>query len=180
MLGGAAAWENVDSTAGASARERGGSPSLPPLTPPFLPPLRRALPQVRPPARLLHAAADALGRRAHDHLLQVLQRPVRPPLEGLSGLGKAPARCSPGGGREPGVALIKSLYSPPELTGAPPDPTCSSSVRRGRPCPFSGCSRWPARRKRLQGRSACRRRLLLPRQAWRKARQRPAFQSGIS
>uniref|UniRef100_A0A8C6XAT5 DNA-directed RNA polymerase II subunit RPB9-like zinc ribbon domain-containing protein n=1 Tax=Naja naja TaxID=35670 RepID=A0A8C6XAT5_NAJNA len=46
---------------------------------------RRALPQVRPPARLLHAAADALGRRAHDHLLQVLQRPVRPPLAGLSG-----------------------------------------------------------------------------------------------
>ncbi|XP_054069167.1 DNA-directed RNA polymerase III subunit RPC10 isoform X2 [Rissa tridactyla] len=43
VLGGAAAWENVDST----------------------------------------ADPDALGRRAHDHLLQVLQPAVRAPMAGL-------------------------------------------------------------------------------------------------
>lgn len=32
---------------------------------------------------LFHAAADALCRRAHDHLLQVLQCSVWTPLEGL-------------------------------------------------------------------------------------------------
>lgn len=47
VLGGAAAWENVDSTAGESARERGGagSPSLPPLTPPSPPPSAEPCPK---------------------------------------------------------------------------------------------------------------------------------------
>lgn len=85
VLGGAAAWENVDSTAGRGRGASGAGPgrALRPLTAPRPPP-RRAVPQVRAPPRLLHADPDALGRRAHDHLLQVLQPPVRPPLEGLS------------------------------------------------------------------------------------------------
>ncbi|KAM6379261.1 DNA-directed RNA polymerase III subunit RPC10 isoform 2-T2 [Pluvialis apricaria] len=50
VLGGAAAWENVDST----------------------------------------ADPDALGRRAHDHLLQMLQPAVRAPMAGLSAAGRPP------------------------------------------------------------------------------------------
>ncbi|VCW76456.1 unnamed protein product [Gulo gulo] len=38
---------------------------------------------MRAPSRLFHAAADPLCRRAHDHLLQVLQCSVWTPLEGL-------------------------------------------------------------------------------------------------
>lgn len=86
MLGGAAAWENVDSTAGrAGPRGRAGL-GLPcrPLTA-FS---RRVVPQVRAPPRLLHADPDALGRRAHDHLLQVLQPAVRAPLAGLRRRGQ--------------------------------------------------------------------------------------------
>lgn len=87
VLGGAAAWENVDSTAGrAGPRGRAGlAGPCRPLTALS----RRAVPQVRAPPRLLHADPDALGRRAHDHLLQVLQPAVRAPLAGLRGAGIA-------------------------------------------------------------------------------------------
>lgn len=94
MLGGAAAWENVDSTAGRAgpgrAGERAGGSGL--ASRPGASP-RRAVPQVRAPPRVLHADPDALGRRAHDHVLQVLQRAVRAPLAGLS----RPALPFPGG-----------------------------------------------------------------------------------
>ena len=43
------------------------------------------VPQVRARQGLLHADPDALGRRAHDDVLQVLQAGVRPQMEGLSG-----------------------------------------------------------------------------------------------
>ena len=43
------------------------------------------MPQVRARQGLLHADPDALGRRAHDDVLQVLQAGVRPQMEGLSG-----------------------------------------------------------------------------------------------
>ena len=42
------------------------------------------VPQVRARQGLLHADPDALGRRAHDDVLQVLQAGVRPQMEGLS------------------------------------------------------------------------------------------------
>ena len=43
------------------------------------------MPQVRARQGLLHADPDAVGRRAHDDLLQVLQAGVRTQMEGLSG-----------------------------------------------------------------------------------------------
>lgn len=96
MLGGAAAWENVDSTAGRAGPGRAGpgwgaSGAGPRLASRRRASSRRAVPQVRTPPRLLHADPDALGRRAHDHLLQVLQRAVRAPVAGLRGPGPAPA-----------------------------------------------------------------------------------------
>lgn len=90
VLGGAAAWENVDSTAGrAGPRGRVGLGLPRRALTAFFP--RRAVPQVRAPPRLLHADPDALGRRAHDHLLQVLQPAVRAPLAGLRRPGDAAA-----------------------------------------------------------------------------------------
>uniref|UniRef100_A0A803WFL5 RNA polymerase III subunit K n=1 Tax=Ficedula albicollis TaxID=59894 RepID=A0A803WFL5_FICAL len=81
VLGGAAAWENVDSTAGRAGPWGRRGPGCP--AGPSRPFPRRAVPQVRAPPRLLHADPDALGRRAHDHVLQVLQPAVRAPLAGL-------------------------------------------------------------------------------------------------
>lgn len=94
MLGGAAAWENVDSTAGMAVAGGGGGTGRvgPHLRSPDGASPRRALPQVRAPPRLLHADPDALGRRAHDHLLQVLQPAVRAPMARLRAPGRPPPR----------------------------------------------------------------------------------------
>lgn len=50
---------------------------------------RRAVSQVWASSGLFHAAPDPLCRRAHDHLLQVLQCSVWTPLEGLGPGGPA-------------------------------------------------------------------------------------------
>ena len=69
MLGGAAAWENVDSTAGTGGAGGrvcvwvGWCGSQLTASP------HRAVSQVRASPRLLHADPDALGRRTHDHVL---------------------------------------------------------------------------------------------------------------
>ena len=41
------------------------------------------VPQVLAREGLLHADPDEVGRRAHDHLLQVLQHAVQPQVEGV-------------------------------------------------------------------------------------------------
>ena len=61
VLGGEEAWKNVDATQG---KKRQSSPPLYHLTPAV-----SHLPQVQPRPRLLHAGADPVRRRAHDHLL---------------------------------------------------------------------------------------------------------------
>ena len=45
------------------------------------------VPEVFARQGLLHADPDAVGRRAHDDVLQVLQGRVRTQMEGLSGIG---------------------------------------------------------------------------------------------
>ena len=78
VLGGPDAWKNADQTEGARALPATSTSCLPP--PPCTsqapsaclgPTLGSQLRQVRQRPRVLPAAADPLGRRADDHLLQV-------------------------------------------------------------------------------------------------------------
>ena len=75
VLGGPDAWKNADQTEGAralaatTACHRSACLSFP--HPASVPPRRSQLRQVWQRSRVLPAAADTLGRRADDHLLQV-------------------------------------------------------------------------------------------------------------